>query len=1128
MVDHIASDSEFDEQSSIADPVSERMKCYDEAATSPKSSLEGKTVQDNLSFYEQSCRIHQQNEQQNDETMTNYEKLLKTGIHLNKAFVRKFDDTHPDVLKRDEFYSEFLDKVELEQKLKQYPTEYVKSVIEIEGPHEAYCTPVDSNSTSGVIEISGRSNIGQAFNEDEVVVKILHDNISKKTRLGKVIGVWNRQRHKNTAHPVFICTFHELESHLVRPICKTIPKIHVLDREIREKFKTKKERIYKIEQYDYDEQEEILCNPHIHNVTPAEQETHVCLVAYINWGSRHVYPRGAIIALLPSGHSESSGLTILNLQHEVPRLYTKQTVDHVSKIIHNDCDEPEKHHFNKRKDLTHLNIFTIEQTDSTELNYAFSIQKEDGGYKVGVHVADVAAHVPKGTPVDDEAKLRATTFNSKITNPRHMIPEPLSLNLCSLVPQKRRLTISVFLSITDTGRPLQTIGSNYEIVKSFIISKRHLTYAEAQKLVTEHSTDDDTNLTKDIKTLFHIALEVRTHRLGDAKYALDLDCEDTRLETIQPKHVVEECLTMANKKIAGRLLRSYKKCIPIYYKPPPRKEAVERFLKKHDNYIDIVLSLQDKQIGPKQPSVRDCKSSPKPVILSKMVWDAMAAAPKTASLYIRKDHLHPLQLAIYHQWLSMQEPYNYKCSGSISKEEIQNVSHTNFTSPLRRYSDLIVQRLIHAAVFNNESCPYSEDEMVSVCTHMNSVMKRAEAYENGCRDLQQAIRIKHEPIMINCVVDDISERGITLCSPLLENVAKQNKELTFKLLDLSAKPELLEDPTTNWNRVKVVWRKRLYDFNVQSIYTSDLRSEVKLNPHEGVLYIPLHKWAKLLEFILNGDKEGFKRAIKYADVSERDEGFDDVSTECFNTLQIQPYTNFSMMFFRGQQVKVQMSSTLYRGMVTPKPMLYEMTNNVKFCLQHSEDPVLHLYHYATVPTCDRYTDVQEYLERWTPIMLMESATGIIHNEESCCIGNVPIKRCGERRGKFALGLAECEIRNIEFSGTISSEEDCNDEETGAYSYDWLCLKATLSNADMTTSRKQSMQQPDTIWVGHAEITKVTKTVGTHGKITVSFSLHEKSPAFPKESATTTKFSIELLRKTEGDRYMIYTYVDNND
>lgn len=509
-------------------------------------------------------------------------------------------------------------------------------------------------------------------------------------------------------------------------------------------------------------------------------------------------------------------------------------------------------------------------------------------------------------------------------------------------------------------------------------------------------------------------------------------------------------------------------------------------------------------------------------MLSASVWNLISKTPKKAAQYLCMDHLHPLHSTMYRHWLSIQKPAEYIRSGRLKEPGAEQRGRASFTSPISSYNDLIIHRLIHAAVFKKIACPYDKGDIDRLCIDINSMRAKARDYQKGCRLLALAIDIKHNPMMVSCFVDQITDRGLTLSSPKLRNVSSENKELAFNLLDVADKPELFEDKDTHCKAVTIVWKKRLYDFYVRPKKPQDRGYDLNLNPHKDAVFIPVYEYAKMLQYIVEAHVEDLSRAVTRARVSCHKAGLDDVSTECFNTLQIKPRTEFSMRFSRGQQIKVQMTATQSKGMLTPKLMLYDMTNNVKICLQHTEDPILYFYRYATRTTLDQYDTVEDYLDRWIPIMLMESATGAVRNEESYCISNVPVQFTCSKKGKFVLGLAECEARNIEFSGTVSDDDKEDDNTSAMCSYDWLCLKTTMQNANrLPEDTLQSIQQLDTVWVGHADITKVRKVKDAqpNGKVIVSFKLHKGAPEVPHyfKLNDNRKFSVEILRKTEVDR-----------
>lgn len=1129
--------SEISYECSLSDSDSEGSNDTGASASSVDAdssySFEEIVEEDDDTFYTQSCRLYADNEL-SEETATclNIQNLLKSGVRLNAAYLQKFEDKRPDVINRNTFYTDALSEPALKEKLLQNPQKYIPCVIQTESPHEAFCYPIDTKQGYSVIEISGRSKIGQVFNEDEVVVEILDDKATNDKRFGKVLGVLNRQRHKDISNPVFICTLDDMESHLVRPMCKTVPKIHIVNKEITEKCP--KFKRFRVEVYDYDQRAGELCNPKIIDVNPAGQKTYVFLVALIGWSPRHIYPLGAIIRILPCGTSLQRGLAILNLQHDVPSLYKKETVDRVEAMTRRGVDEPDALDMQGRLDLTSLNTFTIDPPGSTDLDDALSVESCEGGYKVGVHIADVSYYVQKNDPVDEEARERATTFYPGIRRPRSMIPEPLSSNLCSLLPGKTRLTLSVFIFVTSEGRPMQMMGENVVIRESYILSKRKFSYGEVQNIISSQGQDDQ--ISKDVCRLFKLAKQIRERRLGKSMFAVQVDWEENvegeSLETTAEAHyLVEEFMLWANKKVADRLIRAYPKCVPLRCQPPPNKEELDEFIKKNDLFIDILVRLQDKTIAGQPRGLDnilsgDSNNCPK-VMVPKDLWENIKREPEFAVRCLQQDDMFPLQHVVYQHWLSVQEKAAYRCSGSVDgKNGGQHFSlsyypYTHFTSPIRRYNDLVIHRLLRACL-RREGCPYTKTEIDDICTHITSATKKSKDYQKGCKSLQQVLEFSSESPMITCFLDNINDRGMTLCSPLFRYVKKAHRELPFRLLDMGFKPEVTEDTTTKWDIVKATWRKRVYDHRGSPApYPPDRGNTLTLNPNRNMVYIPISVWARLLGAAVDCRVRDFRRMLSSASAQSDSYGLDDISTECLDPQHLQPSTKFSMSFSRGQAVSVQMSAALSKGILVPKPMIYKMTNNVNFCLLHTDDPVLHLYHYVTSSTCDQYRNVKHYLERWMPLILMEAATGIVKNEESCYIHNVPIKFSSGRSGKFALSLAHCETRNIELSGTKSDEESDGDGDD--LSYDWLCIKAPFPPSHKQTCQdlvKQPTQQR--YWLGHAEVTCVKKKKSSppSGKLIVNFELHEKSGFVPNEimhSQPETKFSVEILRKTEVDR-----------
>ncbi|XP_053395656.1 helicase with zinc finger domain 2-like [Mercenaria mercenaria] len=1055
------------------------------------------------------------------------EVLIQHGIKLNESFMMQF---RSKTSKYPAFYQKFKDPEELKQLTVLNPNLYIPCIIHLEGSHEAYCTPTCKMSGEylGRIEISGRTKIGQAYNEDEVVVELLDDKNKKEKRYGKVLGVIRRHRCQNKAikHPVFLCTPDDAESHILRPMCKTVPKIHVIHDLIKQRYKTQKAMRFKVEIYEYDERAEILSNPRIETLSHAEIHSCVFLVAIISWELNQIYPRGAIIKRFPCGDTISSGLAILDLRYEVTKLFSKETVEEMVAITESNrerdiIDMDEEY----MQDKTNLRTFTIDRHDVKDLNYAFSLEKVDNGCKVGVHISDVSMYIKKDSPIDKDAYKRGLTVHSGIGSSRYMLPEQITFETCSLLKNKKRPVISIYLFLNNDGRQLQTTKHNYLIELSFIRCCENLSYEEAQHIINK-GDDDDSNdeLKNDLKYLFRLMYSARKLRLGRSMCILsesEIETEECRKETIETQCCVEELVIIVNKKVAEVMSR-HNISIPVYTQQAPSTKDLETFCQKYGSYLDVLVHFQNRQISPfKKPMFEDALQSdvPQKVMVTNAVWETIKALSGRET--ILDDNLHPVQSVIYAQWLSIQNTSNYRCS-SAGGEEIKNFSHgfdvyTHCTSPTRRYTDIIVQRMLHFYLKRHEIQQiHTASEVEEICLHVNSVGGNA-IHKNYKRNPRISKNMRY--------------RGI------------------FTLLDMGFKPVLTEDRVTKLECVNCKWRKRLFDIRKQPTVISDRANGKQnkccesadepnvtlqsLNPYREVKFIKLQQWARLVKNAADNYQKDLKRNIRQVTAQTENSGLDDVSTECTESSKMQANTIFSHLFHIGQPMNVQTFAKPRHGIIVPQPMLMEMTDSVKLCLQHTDDPVLHLAKYSTEPTLDQYESKKKYASKWLPIVLMESAVNAVSNEEGCIINNVLVKVENETKGSLMLPVNFCEERNIELSG---SPDRIFGEEDESRVFDWLCIKCKGSKFQSQADKRLIPE----VWVGHAEVTDISlKNEDTYGKaeavFVISFTLHEKTERFRKEAIGRKEYdnvcSIEILKKSEVDR-RIESYLrilaDQND
>lgn len=373
-----------------------------------------------------------------------------------------------------------------------------------------------------------------------------------------------------------------------------------------------------------------------------------------------------------------------------------------------------------RLDLRSENVFTIDPFDAKDFDDGLSIQKlENGNLRLGVHIADVTFYVKPDTKLDAEALSRANSVYL-VDRVIPMLPEVLSNGVCSLVPHEDRLAYSCFMELTPRGKLI-----DYEIVETVIHSKQRFTYEQAQEVIegkAEHPLSDE------LLILNKLAKILAKSRFAKGSIAFEspeprfiLDEEGQPIDVIVKERfdahkLVEECMLMANKTVALHIdkLREHiadkKKAqtqIPFVYRvhDKPDKERlldVEAVLSP----LGIELAPGDKAIQSKDlnKALEKVKGTDYENIVNALVLRAMAKAE--------------------------YQPANIGHFGLCFDH------YAHFTSPIRRYPDVLVHRLLKAYASNER--PYAYDRLKQMGEHCSGRERDAQRAERDSVKLKQA------------------------------------------------------------------------------------------------------------------------------------------------------------------------------------------------------------------------------------------------------------------------------------------------------------------------------------------------------------------------------------------------------
>lgn len=339
--------------------------------------------------------------------------------------------------------------------------------------------------------------------------------------------------------------------------------------------------------------------------------------------------------------------------------------------------------FAKRRDLREKYIVTIDGADSKDFDDAVSVEKmKNGNYLLGVHIADVSYFVKSGTYVDQEARNRANSVYL-IDQVVPMLPEVLSNNLCSLVPKEDRLTISCDMEIDEKGRVL-----NHKIYESVINSKRRCTYDEIFEVISsiEKTAEDESGeVEKDVLdfTPFEVDriremldLTKVLIRARDKRGSIDFDNPEAEIKldsfgvptAVFPRNrniahqLIEEFMLKANETVAEQFFWLN---TPFVYRNHPKPNA-EKMAEIKEFIGGLGIELRGDLTDVKPYMIRDTLNEIKNTKYQFIVSKAM---------------LKSMEKAVYES----------HCSGHFG---LALERYCHFTSPIRRYPDLMVHRII--------------------------------------------------------------------------------------------------------------------------------------------------------------------------------------------------------------------------------------------------------------------------------------------------------------------------------------------------------------------------------------------------------------------------------------------------
>lgn len=441
------------------------------------------------------------------------------------------------------------------------------------------------------------------------------------------------------------------------------------------------------------------------------------------------------------GHKNDVGVDILSFVYEYnfSPSFPDEVVEELDDIpSYLTEEEINKELSSGRRDLRSEEIFTIDGSDTKDIDDAISLSKlDDCKYKLGVHIADVSYYVKEGTKLDDEAYFRGTSVYL-VDRVLPMLPHKLSNGICSLNENEDRFAFSCEMIIDDKG----DIG-HYEIFKSIIRSRKKMTYEEVNKILEENTTSEDYKPFEKTLLLMNELSKILRKKMirrgyiefesTEAKIKVDENCHPTHIESRVQRsgeELIENFMIAANETVASSI---YYKNLPGIYRvhDKPDEKRLGEFMK--------FLSLHGYVVNGKNKI-----DNPKDL---QHILSQLEEVPEVRVLH---------DMAIRSQAKAVYSDINIGHFGLGSK------CYSHFTSPIRRYPDLILHRLLKDYNYNYSDRIISErkEELPIECEHCSIREQEAQNCERDVDKMKKAeYMMDHIGEVYDGIISGVQEFG---------------------------------------------------------------------------------------------------------------------------------------------------------------------------------------------------------------------------------------------------------------------------------------------------------------------------------------------------------------------------------
>ena len=435
-------------------------------------------------------------------------------------------------------------------------------------------------------------------------------------------------------------------------------------------------------------------------------EGHKVVVKLKSYGSPDRKPEGVVTEII--GHTNDPGVDVMSIVkgYDIPSEFPQEVMEQVANIPSEVLEEDKK----DRMDIRTWQTVTIDGEDAKDLDDAITLTKENGIYTLGVHIADVSHYVVENSPLDKEAVKRGTSVYL-VDRVIPMLPHKLSNGICSLNQGEDRLTLSCIMKINEKGEII-----DHQIAETLINVDRRMTYTAVNNIVT--NKDEETcNHYSEFVDMFNLMAEL-SKILRDRRYrrgAIDFDFPECKIKLDENGHpisiepydrnaatkIIEDFMLAANETIAEYY---YWQQVPFVFRnhEKPDSDKMKQLATFITNF-GYSVKVSGDEVHPKelQKLLNNIEGTPEEAMISRVTLRSMKRAE-----------------------------YTPECLGHFG---LAAKYYTHFTSPIRRYPDLQIHRIIKECL-NGKMTPKHVEHFKSI---LPQITKDCSLYERRADDAER-------------------------------------------------------------------------------------------------------------------------------------------------------------------------------------------------------------------------------------------------------------------------------------------------------------------------------------------------------------------------------------------------------